>query len=471
VSAPAKDLRTFLRDVDEHPEQGVLRVTREVDSHHELSAVVKVLEPRGNPLVLFENVRGSEMPVAVSLCGTRERIAIALGEREEDCVEAFSRHLDAPVSARRVPGGPVKEVMHLGADVDLGALPVPVHTAVDGGRYLTAAIGVVRDPDTGHVNTGIYRMMIKGRNRLTVWPARPHDLAKLVDRARVRGEAVEFAIVVGHHPTLAIGSQGKNEMTTDAFELTSALMGQPLEVTPAETIDIDIPAHAEIVIEGRILPDVMEEEGPFGEFTYYSGSTVAPVCEVSAITHRHDAIFVDLHPTHPEHRCLWIFPAREARLLTKLREILPGTRKVHIPLHGAGMSAYVALDPTHDSDGRRALMAVLTADSYIKHAIVVDSDVDIFDDHDVLWALNVRFQGDADMIVLPNSRGIPLDPTSYSLTARLDRGGMTTKVGFDATTPVSVPFPKRVDGLPEAHADLRLDDYLPAASLPAALKR
>ena len=346
--------------------------------------------------------------------------------------------------------------------VDLDGVPVPVHTKVDGGRYLTAAIGVVRDPATGNVNMGIYRMMVKSRDRLTVWPARPHDLAKVVDRARELGEEVQFAIVIGHHPGLAISSQGKNEMTTDAFALAGARIGAPRAVARGGTVDLDVPAHAEIVIEGRILPDVVEQEGPFGEFTYYSGATQAPVCQVTAITRRRDAIFVDLHPTHPEHRELWIFPAREARLTQRLREAVPGVAGVRIPQHGAGMMAYVAIDPVHDADARRALMIVLASDTYIKHAVAVNSDVDIDDDREVVWALGVRFQADRDMMVLPDSRGMPLDPSSYSLTGRFDRGGMTTKVGFDATAPVGVPFPERADGLPEAYADLDLADYLPA---------
>lgn len=462
AAAAAKDLRSFLAELDADPRHGLLRIAREVDPHHELSAVVKRLEERGNPAVLFERVRGSELPVLVSLCGTRRRIAFALGESVASAVPAFLHHLDHPIAARTVASGPVKEVRQLGAEVDLDALPIPVHTKVDGGRYLTAAIGVVRDPATGNVNMGIYRMMVKGRDRLTVWPARPHDLAKVVDRARELGEEVQFAIVIGHHPALAISSQGKNEMTTDAFALAGALAGAPLEVTGGETVDLAVPARAEIVIEGRILPDVVEQEGPFGEFTYYAGATRAPVCEVSAITRRRDAIFVDLHPTHPEHRELWIFPAREARLTQRLREAVPGVAGVHIPQHGAGMTAYVAIDPVHDADARRALTIVLASDTYIKHAIAVNSDVDITDDREVVWALGVRFQADRDMMVLPNSRGMPLDPSSYSLTGRLDRGGMTTKVGFDATTPVGVPFPERVDGLPEAYADLDLADYLPA---------
>ncbi len=456
-----KDLREFLRKVEDDSSQTIARVSREVSVIHELSAVVKVLElERGNPLVMFDNVAGSDLRVAASVQGTKERIALALGQPVDQCVDWFMETLQHPIPTTAVATGPVKDVKYLGQDVDLGVLPLGVHAAGDGGRYFTCGCVLVRDPLTGNTNTGIYRMMVKGKNRITVTTDLPHDLGKVIRFGQENNIPVEFAIVVGHHPALYVGSQAKNPMELDALALSGALMGESMLVTPAETVDLNIPAYAEVVVEGRILPGEREWEGPFGEFTYYYGSSNGYLAEITAITHRKDAIFVDLHPTHNEHRCLWIFPGREARLLAKLREVLPSVTKVHIPLHGAGMSAYVAMDKKHDADARRALMIVLASDNYLKHAIVVDSDIDIFDDQQVLWALNLRFQGDRDLMVLPNSRGIHVDPSSYSLTDRFKPGGLTTKVGFDATMPVEVPFPPRADLLPEAYAGLDLAQYV-----------
>lgn len=459
-----KDLREFLRKVEKDPTQEIVRVSREVSVVHELSAVVKKLElERGNPMVMFENVADSDLRVVASVQGTKERIALALGQPVGQCVEWFTKTLEEPIPVTQVHTGPVKDVKYLGDDVDLGVLPLGVHAAGDGGRYFTSGCVLVRDPVTGNTNTGVYRMMVKGRNRITVTTDLPHDLGKVIRYGQANDIPIDFAIVVGHHPALLIGSQAKNPMELDALSLSGALMGESMLVTPAETVDLNVPAYAEIVVEGRILPGQREHEGPFGEFTYYYGSSNGYLAEITAITHRQDAIFVDLHPTHNEHRCLWIFPGREARLLAKLREVLPTVTDVHIPLHGAGMSAYVAMEKTHDADARRALMIVLSSDNYLKHAVVVDSDVDIFDDQQVLWALNLRFQGDVDLMVLPNSRGIHVDPSSYSLTDRHKPGGLTTKVGFDATMSVEVPFPPRADLLPEEYADLDLDDYVDKA--------
>jgi 2,5-furandicarboxylate decarboxylase 1 len=240
-----------------------------------------------------------------------------------------------------------------------------------------------------------------------------------------------------------------------------SLLGRSVPVTRCVTVDLDVPTHAEIVIEGRILPGERMAEGPFGEFSYYYGASPrSPVCEITAITRRHDAIYLDIHPAHSDHRCLWLFPGREARLLSMLRQVIPGIRAVHLPLDGAGMVAYISLQKAHDGDVRRALMIALSSDVYLKHAMVFDPDVDIYDLGHVLWALAVRFQADSDLMVIPNARGFQEDPSSYSLSDRQTPGGLTTKSGFDVTAPMGTPYAERADLLPDKYADLRLDDYL-----------
>lgn len=466
----AGGLRGFLRELEADPDEGVLRVEREVDPVHELSAVVKSLERRGNPVVVFERVRGSELPVVVGVTATKERIARALGQPVEGCVEWFLERLETPLPARRVERAPVQEVVCEGAEASLERLPIGVHSPDDAGRYITSAVTIVRDPDTGNVNTGIYRTMVKGERAFTLNSSLPHDVAKVLTRAAEEGRPVDVAYAFGDHPALAIASQAKNPMRLDAYALTGSLLGRPLEVVPARTLDLDVPAEAEIVVEGRVLPGVREPEGPFGEFTYYYGAASGWMCEVTAITRRRDALYVDLHPAHSEHRCLWLFPGREARLLAFLREAVPGVRAVHIPLSGGAMSAYIALRKTHDGDARRALTLALGSDNYLKHVIVVDDDVDIFDSEHVLWALNVRFQADRDLMVLPNCRGVRMDPSAYSLLDRTTPGGLTTKVGFDATMPLERPYGRRADIMPDGYERLDPADYLPA-ELPGSMRR
>ena len=306
--------------------------------------------------------------------------------------------------------------------------------------------------------------MVHSPNRVTIDTSPTHDLGKVISWGRANAVPVEVAIVIGSHPALHIASQAKVPISVDSLGLMGSLLGEPVPVTRCATVDLDVPAHAEIVIEGRILPTERMPEGPFGEFSYYYGASAhSAVCEISAITHRHDPMYLDIHPTHSDHRNLWLFPGREVRLLTMLRDAVPGVRAVYMPPEGAGMVACIALKKTHDGDARRALMIALSSDIYLKHAMVFDPDVDIYDLGHVLWALAVRFQADTDLMLIPNAAGFSEDPSSYSLNDRQTRGGLTTKSGFDATAPKGIPYPERADLLPEAYANLNLEDYVGAA--------
>jgi 2,5-furandicarboxylate decarboxylase 1 len=463
------DLRGFLAELEADPKEGILRIEREVDPDYELTAVVKALESRGNPVVLFERVKGSDFPVLFGVTGTKERIARALGQTPDSCVEWLLGRLEEPVAPVRIDEAPVQEVVRLGDEARLDLLPIGTHSPDDAGPYITSGVTFVRDQATGNQNSGMYRTMIKGPRAFTLNASLPHDLAKVMEWGAAHGEPVEFAVVFGGHPAVAIASQAKNAMTLDVNAVAGALLGRPLEVVRGKTVDLDVPAQAEIVIEGRVLPGVREPEGPFGEFTYYYGAANGWMCEITAITHRRDAIYVDIHPAHTEHRCLWLFPGREARLLSFLRLAIPTVKAVHIPLYGGSMSAYISMAKMHDGDARKALMLALSSDNYIKHAFVFDEDVDIFDAEHVLWALNVRLQGDTDMVVVPNCRGIRMDPSAYSLLDRSTTGALTTKLGFDVTMPLERPYGPRADRVPDGFEDLDVASYLPTAGLPGSM--
>ena len=456
-----QDLRTFLARVREQSPESVVEVRRKVSPDRELSAVVKLLERRGNPVVLFHNVEGSDLPVVCGVHSTRERIALALNSTAETVIEDFLRLDPAAIATETVAGGPVKDVVNIGDDADLGELPIMTHASKDAGPYIGIGVGLARDPDSGAVNAGIYRLMVTGPRTLTCHVNRFHHLAEIIRRAEERHETVPLAVVIGHHPALQLGSQMKNALSTDTLALVGGLLGEPLAVTHAETIDLNVPAYAEIVLECEIRPGEFAPDGPYGEFTYYYGTdNAANVVRVKAITRRRDAILMDIHNVHSEHRTLWICPMREANLLAKVREILPRTRAVHIPDSGAGLHAYVSIEKLREGDAKNALIAALNADHILKHVIVVDADVDPFDEAEVLWALATRFQGDRDLFLLPGSQATALDPSSYGLVDRHVSTGMTTKMGFDATMPVEVPFAERADTISEEFQHLDLSEYV-----------
>lgn len=454
------DLRSFLQELEATVDHAIVRVPRRVTLKHELASVVKLLEKKGNPVVVFEDVDGLGIPVVSGLFATKQRISLSLGTTPNHAVEAFLDRIGRSIEPIDVDGAPIHDQKSVGDDVDLARLPIPVHVPKEAGPYLTAAVCLVRDPESGAHNAGIYRTMVHSKNRVTISVDPGHDLGKVIEWGRNNAVDVDCAMVIGYHPTLAVASQAKTPIHVDAFALTGSLLGRPVLTTRGVTVNIDVPANAEIVLEGKILCTEREREGPFGEFSYYYGSSRAAVCEITAITQRHAPLFLDIHSTHPDHRCLWIFPAREARLLELLRAAISGVKAVHIPLDGAGMVAYISLVKQHDGDARRALMMALSSDIFIKHAVVFDPDIDIFDPGQVLWALAVRFQADSDMMVIPGARGFAEDPSSYSRIDRHAQKGLTTKSGLDTTSPLERPYPERADLLPDEYAGINVEDYI-----------
>jgi 2,5-furandicarboxylate decarboxylase 1 len=452
-----KDLRSFLRDL-ESTREPVREITREVHHDRELAAVVKLLEPRGNPVVYFHRVAGADMPVVAGVHGTRERIALALDSPVDRAVDDYLARLEAGVPPVEEATGPVKDIKLTADDVDLTRLPIPTHAEKDGGRFLTAAVGIAHDPANQAVNTGIYRMMLLGPKQLTVGTG--GHLRAIVEEAHADGRTVDFAAVIGHHPAFQVSSQAKIPRTVDSLEIAGALLGEPLVLVPAETVDLRVPAAAEIVLEGRFVPGRTEPDGPFGESPRYYDAGWGYVLEVSAVTHRRDAIFLDINNVHQEHRCLSTFPAREGQLLAHLRLHYPHTRAVHMPLGTAAMHAHISLDPTRDGEAKQALMVALGSNPRLKHAVAVDTDVDVSDPESVLWAMATRFQGDRDLIVVPYVSGTSMDPSSYTLEDRHRPGELRTQVGFDATKPVGAPFRERADLVGSRYRSLELDDYL-----------
>jgi 2,5-furandicarboxylate decarboxylase 1 len=459
------DLRSYLATLAGDPD-GLIRVSRPVSGRGEMCAVIKALEPYGSPAIWFEHVEGARLPVVMGLFGTRRRIASALGVSVRTAVrhvlDLMASPLPSPVRATQAP---VQEVIVSGEDVDLADLPLSVHSRADAGRYITAGVVAAKDPETGNINTGMYRMMVTGRQTVAVNAAPTHDLGRIFAAASVARQVVPIAITIGHHPAYAIASQLKNSMDIDAHSLAGGLLGGGLPVVPARTVALDVPARAEVVLEGHVDPADRVQEGPFGEFTYYYGAAKAPVCRITAITRRADAVMHDLHPTHPEHRCLWLFPGREARLYDGVRRTVPALAGVRIPFHCGALMGYLSIKSRRRGDGKQAIFAALATDHFLKHVVVVDDDIDIFDDQQVQWAMNTRFQADRDLISVSAAAGIRMDPSASRVDTPDGADLLTAKLGFDATVPPVLAFPERADFPVAGFENIQLDQYLGALQL------
>jgi 2,5-furandicarboxylate decarboxylase 1 len=314
--------------------------------------------------------------------------------------------------------------------VDLAhLLPLPTHNEHDSGPYITAGLMITRNPRTGRQNVSIHRCQLSGPNRLglLLLPRHAHMFFETAEQA---GGALAAAIVVGVDPLTLLASQAIAPIDLDELEIAGALHRRPLPVVKCISSALRVPADAEIVIEGRILPGVREPEGPFGEFPQYYGERAdRHVMEVDLVTHRKDAIFHTVGGGGLEHLLLGAIP-REATLLTHLQRSFPNVRDVHLSPGGSmRYHLYVQIQKHQEGEAKNIMMGAFAGHYDVKHVIVVDEDVDIHNPGEVEWAVATRFQADRDLVVVPESQGSRLDPST--------RNGVGAKMGLDATKPLT----------------------------------
>ncbi len=455
-----QDLRSFLSIVEERAPRLLRRVKKEVSPRFEVSALQKRLEAdRVLPILRFEKVQGHTMPVVVNLFASKEHLALALATSPEEVVSRFAAAQERPIPHREVGSGPVKDVVLRGAGAHLGALPLLTHCEKDGGPYLNSGMTIVRDPTSGKLNGGIYRHLKLSEQTLTINLAPLSHAAEIARGAESRGVAVEAAIVIGHHPAMGMASQQRGELGEFELGTMGALLGEPVDVVRCETVDVPVPADAEIVIEGRIRTDVWEEDGPFGDYwLYYAPPKRARVFEVTAITHRKDAIFHDIFNVGPEHLVLFSL-GMEGTLFSQLKRLIPQVRAIHVPVCGSGNLVYVQIEKEMEGLGVNVALAALGIYRF-KCAIVVDEDIDIYDDAKVLWAVMTRTQADRSFFQVPGSYISRVDPTGYPPWQAGAEGGrlLSTRLGIDATKPLDPSFPEVAE--PPNWRTLRLRDYL-----------
>jgi 2,5-furandicarboxylate decarboxylase 1 len=302
---------------------------------------------------------------------------------------------------------------------------------------------ICKERGTGALNVGIYRHQKQGKRQLGLM-VNPANHANYV-RAEYEdhNEPMEVALAIGHHPALNMAAVSKQAGVGSELEIAGAFLGEPLRVVKAETVDLIVPADAEIIIEGIVPPHKRHYEGPFGEWPhYYYKEGEQPYIEVTAITMRRSPIYQCIHSAHFEHNIIGAAP-RLGSLLKRIQEVVPSTTGVNMPISGAARShCYISVKKRAEGDPKQAALAAIVTDPNIKHVIVVDDDVDVFNETQVLWALAMRFQADRDLVIIPNIIGSHLNPTAYGFN-RLEKGPMETKLIFDATKPLPpYHFPK-----------------------------
>ena len=414
---------------------------------HELAAVAKRLD--GLQAVLFPQPGGHPMPVVSGFMSRRAWIAEAMGVPQAQLLAHFRAASDTPTPWREVPAveAPCQQVVQdfrADASLDIARqLPIPTHSEHDSGPYITAGLVMARNPKTGVQNVSINRIQISARDRLGILML-PRHLHAFFQTAESAGEPLPVAIVIGVDPLTALSSQAITPIDFDELTIAGSLHGAPLPVVKCRSNDVRVPAQAEIVIEGRLLPRVREPEGPFGEFPkYYSAREEREVIEIDHLTMRRDAIFHTIVPAEMEHLLLGAIP-REATLLAHLQRSFPNVTDVHLSVGGvARYHLYVQMKKRREGEPKNVILGAFGGHYDVKHVVVVDDDVDVHDPQEVEWAIATRFQADRDLVVVGDAQGSPLDPSttvrfidSHGGKPPVHLQGMSAKMGLDATKPL-----------------------------------
>lgn len=404
----------------------------EADTHLEIAAIMKQLD--GQAALMFTQVKSYDMPVVGNFLACRENCEAAFGIDFRDILSFIGRALSSPLSPEVVAKGPVHDNVHT-HDIDLGRmLPVLQHTAADAGRFITAGIVIVRDPDTGIYNASYHRLQLVGPNRTAIKLDFGRHLRLAFERAQKRGEPLPVVVCLGtdialHYTAATMGSQMPEH--ADELAFAGGLAGRPLSVVKAVTQDLLVPAETEIALEGRILVDETVREGPFGEFVgYLSPEGESPIFEVTAVTHRNKPIYPAINGYGRETIMLRKY-VLEASLLKVLQAAVPIV--VDAEMTVGGLHRFHAViqvkktTPQHNGLQRNAIMAAFGALKDLDQIIVVDEDIDIRDPWDVEYALATRMEASRDLILVPDARG-----HEY---VRVSANGIRTKLGIDATVP------------------------------------
>lgn len=440
--------------IEEWKKEGIIKhVPEEVKKEYEISTLMMELEKEHKyPIMIFDNVENNEIPVITNVLGTRERFAKAMGVEGKNVSEEYAKRIKNRIdNFKIVENPPFLANSMTGDDVDLYKLPIITHFPIDAGPYLTSGLVIAKDPESGSETLGFHRMQLKGKDKLGISLHSRQRLWEYFRRSEEKGENLEAAIVIGVHPNISLGSQALVPYHKGKYGAIAGLFGEELEVSNCTTVDIQVPAYAEFVIEGEILANEREKEGPFAEFTNYAcHRSTENLFHVKAIHYRENPLFHDLTPGFSSEHITVVAIQREGDVLNALRQTLPNVKAVSCPVSSCGIfHCYISMKKIAEGQAMQAVFAAFAVDHHIKLAIVVDEDVDVFNEQEVLWAMATRLQADKDVLIIPQHMGMgeTLDPSTDELSR-------TSKMGIDATKPLE-GFSPKIEMNPEVEEDVK----------------
>jgi 2,5-furandicarboxylate decarboxylase 1 len=423
---------------------------------------ISTLVDQAKTALFFHDVAGYGTPVVSGIIRSRERATMALGCATWGEIEhKLKAAIDRPMPPVHVAASP-RDMVLTGGDVDLYRLPIPMSSIYDGGPMITAGVVIARDPDLG-MNSGIYRFIVKEKNLTGIDIVTPNNMRLFAQRALERREALPISISIGTHPIEITGSGYRAPLGTDEMGIAGGLRGAPVALAPCHTIDMPCIADAEIVLEAEILPTGWTwPEGRFGEFTRLMGGLHwNPLVRIKAIAMRRDAIYYNLHM--PWENTWLAAPTRYAAIRQALTTAGVQVKDINVTLGGCAFWHAVISIKKQPGEGKNALLAALSVMD-LKHVVVVDDDIDVFDPAEVEWAIATRVQGDRDVMVIGNARAKPLDPSLPQGSGTVPTGA---KIGIDATIPEGIPK-EHYERITYAYADTaKIADYAGGKADPA----
>jgi 2,5-furandicarboxylate decarboxylase 1 len=411
--------RSFLEQLTKNGE--LTRIKKEVSTEYEMAGVIEAL---GEKPVFFEKPKESTIPVVAGFVSSKELISMALDIKKEQLLHKLASAIEKPVPPTVVAKGECQEIVE--KNVDLTKLPIMRYTEKDGGKYITSAVAIIRDPEFGTRNMCFHRLMLLGKNRFVARIVENRGTDTALKKA---GGELDIALCIGNSTAVLLAAATSLPMGVDELGMANAL--EKTELVKCKTINLEVPRDCEIVLEGRIIKE-KTAEGPFLDTTgTIDKIRQQPIIEIKCVTHREKPIYQTLLPGRNEHKFLMGMP-KEPTIFTEVNKVCE-CKDVYVTPGGCSwLHAVVKIKKKNADDGKKAIGAAFEGHKSLKHCVIVDDDIDIYNPHDVEWAIATRFQADKNTVIMPHQPGSSLDP-SGDLTE--GKKATTCKMGLDATIP------------------------------------
>lgn len=436
--------------LDKLEKSGYLKTCKKiVDKEFELGAVLRYFD--NEVPIVFKNIKNYDIDLVGGVYGNRKIFNDLMDVNEENRIYKFIDAIANPRPYKEVKSGPIAQNI-ITKNIDINKLfPIPTSHEKDSSNFITSGMLIIKDPETDDTHMAVRRFQINDKDNISalVSGASPH-LNKIIKKAELNNEKLECAIVLGYDAEFLIASQiSSSKYGLDKYEVYSALKNEPLEVIKCSSVDILVPAFCEIVIEGYLDPNKKIKEGPFGELMgYYGEVSNHPTIDITAIMHRDNPIFQHAFPSREEHLSNGLI--REVEIYSALKNIVD-VIDINVTIGGGcRLHAVVKINKQNEGDGKSSILTALGSSKDLKHVVIVDDDVNIYNYKDVEFAIASRVQASEDVIIIPNALGSPLEASHVNKR-------LSDKMGIDATKPLDNELfdRARIQG----YENINIDDY------------